>query len=354
MDPSPSIGKIFGIDIELHWTFILLLLLTLLISFYVFLLIVLLFICVLLHELAHSVTSIRNGIKVKRIVLLPIGGASIIDDISIDPRIEFNIAIAGPIMSLFLAGLFGIFAIFSPIGIIRETMQIMFEMNLLLGAFNLLPAFPMDGGRVFRSYLQRKRDFYKATEITVSVSKYLMGIIVIGTFAFLIFGTSFSFSYREFVALWDLIIVMFLYNGAEAEEESAKIKKETKGLKLRNAITKHYIFVKPEASIEHIYARILKEQEHTVITKIDGSYAYIDLYKKRNQPIAHAKDAAVPIMSMNANTPLSDALYQMGNNNANIVAVVTKGNKLLGIATISSIQSIISLHMLSKGRKGKL
>ncbi len=76
---SLGIGKIFGIEIELHWTFLLLLLFTLLISTFVFILIVLLFVCVLIHELAHSITSLRNGIKVKKIILLPIGGASIIE-----------------------------------------------------------------------------------------------------------------------------------------------------------------------------------------------------------------------------------------------------------------------------------
>ena len=71
---SPYIGSISGIKIQLHWSFVLLLVFSLVLSFYLFAVIVLLFVCVLLHELAHSITSKRNGIGVKKIILLPIGG----------------------------------------------------------------------------------------------------------------------------------------------------------------------------------------------------------------------------------------------------------------------------------------
>ena len=77
-DFSPHIGRIFGIDVELHWSFLLLLIVILLLSFYFFVLWVLLFLFVLLHELVHSVTSIRNGVKVKKIVLYPFVGGSVI------------------------------------------------------------------------------------------------------------------------------------------------------------------------------------------------------------------------------------------------------------------------------------
>lgn len=354
MDLSPTIGKVYGIEVELHWTFILLLVFTLLISLYVFLLIVLLFVCVLIHELAHSVTSIKNGIKVRKIVLLPIGGASIIDEAKIDPRLEFNIAIAGPIMSLFLGGVFGLLAIISPPGIILETMQLMFEMNILLGVFNLLPAFPMDGGRVFRSYLQRKRSYYEATMLTVKVSKYMVGAIFVGTFAFLIFGSSFSFSYREFVTMWNLIIVMFLYSGAQAEEEGALIKKETSGLHLEDAVTKHYLLVKPNMELGELYRKLIKSGVHLAITKIGREYAFAEVYNKKVKNAIFVKDVATIIPAADAHMPLADALSFMENRNAGIVAVIKK-KRFIGVATISSIQTIISLHMLSKqkARKGE-
>jgi len=354
MNTSPTIGKIFGIEVELHWTFILLLVFTLLISLYVFILIVLLFICVLLHELAHSITSIRNGIKVSKIILLPIGGMSVIDDVKINPKAEFNIAIAGPIMSLFLGGVFGIITTLLQPGILLQTMQIMFLMNILLGLFNLLPAFPMDGGRVFRSFLQRKRSYYDATMLTVKVSKYLMGIILIATFVFVATGSSFSLSYREFIALWNIIIVMFLYSGAQAEAESVEIKKSTSGLHLGDAASKHFLLVKPEMSMQELYRELLEKKEHIVITRLGKAYALVELYRRgRARNAVYVKDASTPIPSLNAGMHLADALSIMQSRGSSVVAVV-KGNRLIGIATPNSIESIISLHLLSKSKEGKL
>ncbi|HVA83044.1 MAG TPA: site-2 protease family protein, partial [Candidatus Aquilonibacter sp.] len=185
---SPSIGKFDGISIELHWTFVLLLLFSLLISTFFFLVILLLFVCVLIHELAHSVTARRNKIAVRKIILLPIGGASIIDDVKIDPRLELNIALAGPVMSLFLGFVFGALSTITPPGDLTLLAQSLFELNIFMGVFNLLPAFPMDGGRVFRSYLQRTKTYFDATMLTVKISKYLMGLIILATFAFVAFA----------------------------------------------------------------------------------------------------------------------------------------------------------------------
>ncbi|MEM3180976.1 MAG: site-2 protease family protein, partial [Candidatus Micrarchaeaceae archaeon] len=194
---SPKIGKIFGVDIELHWLSILFLLLFLFISLYLFLLMLLLLVSVLLHELAHSVTSIRNKIKVSKIILiLPIGGLSVLDKININPKIEFNIAVAGPIMSIFIGSAFGVLVPFTPPGIITQIFQFMFEINILLGVLNLLPAFPTDGGRVFRSYLERKHNFYDATMLTVKTSKAIMYALVIGALAYVLIISS-SFYYKE-------------------------------------------------------------------------------------------------------------------------------------------------------------
>src|SRR5271170_3744124 len=112
VDLSPKIGSIGGIDIQLHWTFIMLLIFILFLSFYLFVIWVLLFVCVLIHELVHSITSKRNGIKVKKIVLYPLGGGSIIDFEKVSPEIEFRISIVGPIASLLIAMIVGILTIY--------------------------------------------------------------------------------------------------------------------------------------------------------------------------------------------------------------------------------------------------
>ncbi len=350
MADSISIGSIFGIKISLHWTFILLLLFALFISAYFFLLMVVLFVCVLIHELAHSVTSKRNGINVKSIILLPIGGASIMDITDISPRLEFNIAIVGPLMSLALGFIFGFLSIFAPPGIILEVFQFLFEINILLGVFNLLPAFPMDGGRVFRAWEQRKHTFFEATMITVKVSKYLMAAIIVATLAFVLFWTSESLSYRLFLALWDFIIVIFLYGGAQAEEQNVIVKENTKGLTVRDVLSKGFIYVGENTKLHELYSMVKRSGSHIVITRIGDDYAFVDLMKGlKRRGVNTAREIAISIPRVSVRTSAYDAMNALSNANSSIAAVVS-GRRLVGIVTSSHLQTLISLHMLHKSK----
>ena len=343
-----SIGRLFGIDISLHWTFILLILFVLFISLYLSLLIILLFVCVLLHELAHSITSLRNGIKVKKIMLLPIGGASIIDTVNIDPKVEFNIAIVGPIMSLFLGGISGIAVLFSPPGMITQILQFLFEINILLGVFNLLPVFPMDGGRVFRSYLQKRHNFFDATMLTIKASEYIMVLIVLGTIGFAAFATSYSFSYREFMVVWDLIIVMFLYGGVQAERENAIIKRDTKGLYVGEAKSRSFVFVRADRKISYLYKLMKKYGEHLMITKIGSEFAIVDIFKKEKMKNAvYVRDVARIIPKISSSTGVADALSKMESTESGIMAVISRG-KLTGVVTSAQLQAFITLHLASR------
>ncbi len=354
MADAYKIGRIWGIDIELHWTFIGLLLLTLWLSLpsgFLFLLIVLLFACVLIHELSHSFVSLVNNVRVSRIVLLPLGGVSIIDISEIDPRIEFNIAVAGPLMSLLLGALFGFLAVFSPPGVVTEVLQFLFEINILLGVFNLLPAFPTDGGRVFRSYLERKYNEYTATMMTIKASNIVMGLFIAGTFVFVLLINA-PFYYKEFVFLWNLLIVFFLYNGAQQEKQTMEIKRESKGVRLSNLASKHFVLVKPSSNVQELYNAVKQTREHLLITKLDGGYAYVNLLRKEKlKPDLWARDMAIKIPSVDVNENIVDALESMESNESGIAAVTRRG-RLVGVVTLSHIQAFLSLHIL-RARKGK-
>ena len=351
-DASFRMGKLFGVEVELHWTFIALMLITLLLSPYAFILIALLFICVLIHELLHSIVSMRNGIKVKKIVLLPIGGASIIDKVSIPAEVEFNVAIAGPLMSLLLGAIFGVLVVVAPPGLPNQILQFLFEINILLGVFNLLPAFPTDGGRVFRSYLERRYDEYNATLLTVKASKYVMVAFVLGTLIF-VAVTSSPLYYKEFVFLWNLLIVFFLYGGAEAEQDMNEIRKESKGITLRDVVSKRYAFVTPDKSMKDLYGIVKRTREHLLITKIGDSYAYVSLMERKKLKGAMvARDISISIPHIGANEGIVDALELMESGESGILAV-TKNGKLLGIVTLPHLRTFLSLHIVNKSRKEK-
>jgi len=133
---------------------------------------------VLAHELGHSLVARRFGIRVSRITLSPIGGVAWMEEIPEDGRIEGLVAIAGPATN------FAIAAITAPLCLIPWALQPVIVwflgINLALGIFNLVPAFPMDGGRILRAFLARKGDYLRATEQAVGVAKYLalaMGVL---------------------------------------------------------------------------------------------------------------------------------------------------------------------------------
>ena len=147
---------------------------------------ILMFVCVTLHEFGHAIAASRFGVRVPRIVLLPIGGMAEMESIPRRPRDEIIIALAGPAVNYVIVALLLVFVRFpqgydwlyvelSPVGMAR----FLVIANLMMGLFNLIPAFPMDGGRVLRALLAMRTSYLKATRIAVGLGKLvaLAGIV---------------------------------------------------------------------------------------------------------------------------------------------------------------------------------
>ncbi|HLZ08318.1 MAG TPA: site-2 protease family protein [Chloroflexota bacterium] len=195
---SFKLFQIKGIDVKIHLTFVLILLWVAYdwgtsggagIRGAAFGLVatILLFACITLHEIAHSLVALRFGIRVHDILLLPIGGVSQIEDMPDKPSQELAIAVAGPVVSFAIAAvLFGVLYLAGrPSSISLDLAQFSISpswtgmltylaaANLLLGLFNILPAFPMDGGRILRALLAMRLDYAKATTIAASIGQAL-------------------------------------------------------------------------------------------------------------------------------------------------------------------------------------
>jgi Zn-dependent protease len=353
---SPTIGKIDGIPIELHWTFLALLLVILILSLYLFVVWVLLFVCVLAHELVHSITSKRNGIPVKKIVLYPFGGGSIIDFEKVKPDTEFRISIVGPISSLLLAAVFGIANIFAPAGAIGSTLQILFVLNLFLGVFNLLPWLPLDGGRALRSYLQKKKSHYEATKLAVKSSNIITVLFIAGTILFVIFVKGYSATYREFIVFVDVIIAMFIYSGAQAELQVATMRENTADLKVADATTKNYVLMK-NTKTKGLYDTLLKNKTSIVLFKNGKkvkilSNAALQKSLKKQSPTNNTNDISVAIPVVQYDMGLYSAIERMRMGDSGVAAVV-KGNKICGVLLAQHIESIMALHMSKKKEESK-
>ena len=273
MKLSFKIGSAWGIPIELHLTFILLILAVLGLTIYYsqiysFILIVFLFVFVLFHELAHSVIARRNNIKVRKIVLYPIGGVSEIEEIPENPSIEWRMAVAGPLTSIVIgAALVGInyvlpFKIptFSASTIILSTGNLLLDLgylNLLLGAFNLIPAFPMDGGRVFRALLAERVNFTDATKYASYIGR-AFGIILV------VIGFFFNFFY--------ILIGLFIYIGASEEAEQTIISTALASVRAKDVMQSEVGSVRPDQTIAEALEIMFKARYHDALVEKEGVF----------------------------------------------------------------------------------
>lgn len=188
------------------------------------------FICVVLHELGHAAAARRFGIQVPRILLLPIGGMAQMESMPRTPRKEFVIAIAGPAVNFLIIGVLMIFAPFpsedigdfvgSFLGLSSvepdlRWPQFLMAVNLLMGCFNLLPVFPMDGGRVLRSLLVTRLPYVKATFVAATVAKVLAGL---GILAALFWYTPPRFQMA--------VLFVFIFFAGEAEYRMVRRQEE--------------------------------------------------------------------------------------------------------------------------------
>jgi Zn-dependent protease len=189
------IAKVFGINLYIHWTFWLLPLWIVffghesgIVSLWMHLLLIAaLFGCIVLHELGHALTARHFGIGTRSITLSPLGGIAQLERMSHKPWEEFCIAIAGPLVNVAIAGVLG-FALFAGLGIdaqILETLPgtfvgMLLLVNIVMVVFNMIPAFPMDGGRVLRAILASWMGLLQGTRVAVTVGTIFAVLIGLG------------------------------------------------------------------------------------------------------------------------------------------------------------------------------
>lgn len=241
-----KIGTVMGIPIRLHFSwFIIFGLITWSLSSYYFpevapdlpvasywlkgaLASLLLFASVAFHEMAHSYVAQRYRMKIVSITLFIFGGVAQMKGEPSHPKAEFQIAIAGPLSSFFLSLVFFLLSLSTPTGT-SALFYYLARINLILGLFNLIPGFPMDGGRVLRSILwKRKKDYFSATQKASSVGKKVA--------LFFVFFGLFSFFTGFPGGLWFLLIGWFIYTAAQSSYQQATLQETLGGIKVKDAM----------------------------------------------------------------------------------------------------------------------
>ncbi len=283
MNWSITLGTIKGIEIKVHLTFLLVILWAaveggvgtggeLRGALFGVLFILILFVCVVLHELGHSLQAMKYGVKVKNITLLPIGGVAQMDSIPEKPGRELSVALAGPTVNFVIAGILGlVLLVMRQAGLMADWNDLLYQplsgnwrkmlfslliANLALGCFNLIPAFPMDGGRVLRSLLALRLDYLQATRIAVDVGRVLA--VLLGFIGLL--SGNFTLT----------LIGVFVFAGASQENKIARVKNVLRELRVSQVFSEGVWTISPHTSLTYVLTLILRGRQADFPVVEDG------------------------------------------------------------------------------------
>ena len=348
-----KLGKFAGIDVYIHATFLLLIgwvgyshwlehrdwgqVLT------GILFILALFACVILHEYGHALTARRYGIKTRDITLYPIGGVARLERMPEKPIEELWVALMGPAVNVVIAaGLFAYLFLTSSLVPLTELtvasgsfLERLMTVNISLVLFNLIPAFPMDGGRVLRALLAMRMDYVRATQIAANIGQgmaFLLGFIGLFSNPFLLF------------------IAFFVWIGASQEASMVQMKNAISGIPVGRAMLTDYKSLSPRDPLSRMAQLILSGSQHDfpVIEndRVIGVVTRDDFLAALTQ---HGQNVAVSSI-MRGNLPEVDS-YEMVENalvriqESGVPALpVTQSGSLVGIVTAENITEFLMIR----------
>ncbi len=257
---SWKIGRLAGINLYMHATFLLLILFVMFVywtdghsiakSMVGVGFVLVIFACIVFHELGHALTARKYGVQTRDIVLLPIGGVARLERMPEKPREELWVALAGPAVNVVIAGILlaalvaaGVHLQWSDLrGVGGNFIENVMVVNLWLVGFNLLPAFPMDGGRVLRALLASRMEPARATQLAARVGKAMA----------LLFGVAGLFGDPFLV-----FIAIFVWMGADAEGSMALMKTSVVGVPVQQVMVKEFTTLRPDDSLARAAAHSL-------------------------------------------------------------------------------------------------
>lgn len=369
MAASVRIGTVLGIPIHLHVTFLIILplfafafavgtgsILGFVLGFgeldsdwvarYAFgaVAAVIFFATILAHELAHSYVAIRYGVRIKSITLMLFGGVASLEEIPRKPRQELVMAFAGPLTSISIglasyAGMKAI-ALASSDSVLFQGTELLLGLmafyNILLAGFNLLPAFPMDGGRMLRSYLATKMSHVEATRKAARAGRYFA--IAMG-----IFGI---FTFQIFL----ILIAFFVYTGAQEEERATVITDSLEGLSVRQIMTDAVQVVHPDTTLQQLLD-LMFSTHHMGFPVVDygvvGVVTLTDAQKvpKETVPFTRVKDIMTrDVVSVPPEMDAAQALMLMTGRNIGRLLVIDQG-RLVGVVTKKDFLRAVDIMM---------
>ena len=308
-----------------------------------------LFVSVALHELSHSFVALRYKLPISNITLFIFGGVAQMTGEPPSAKVEFRMAIAGPLSSIVLAGVF--FAVYSVLAdeVLRALFGYLAELNLVLGIFNLIPGFPMDGGRVVRAFLwSRSNDYFYATRKASSYGqKIALGFIILGVFS-IFAGLS--------GGLWLMLIGWFLYTAAQASYQQASLQEVLKGIKVENLMVRDFVNIPPGMTVSEVVNNYFLHYGYGgfPVTEDGGFLGFVTMKEVKDVPRDKWKDTTVSEIliphsrrwEISGDSDAMKALELMINEDKGRL-LVTENGKIAGIITRNGIAKY--MQIMGKG-----
>lgn len=308
-----------------------------------------LFVCVVLHEYGHALAARRYGIKTQDITLLPIGGVARLERMPDKPAQELVVAAAGPLVNVAIAGVLFIVMLFAGVTVPslglgwgnESFLEQLLTINIVLVLFNLIPAFPMDGGRILRALLASRMDYARATRYAALLGQGIAVLFAIAGF---------------FVNPLLVITALFIFMGAQGETEMAQQRSRMNGFTAAHAMRTNIRTLTPYESLSGAAYSMMSsaQQEYPIVEngQVVGMLTRETLLKGLQQfgesaPIAQAMRRNVT--TVDAGEPLARASETMQANEMVAVPVTNHGT-LVGMLTFDSIREFLMLQKAMRAR----
>ncbi|WP_277542309.1 site-2 protease family protein [Haloarcula laminariae] len=304
-----------------------------------------LFTGVVLHELGHSLVAIRFGFPIDSITLWLFGGVAQLTEMPEDWRQELAIAVAGPVVSVALGALsYVAFAVLPGTGSAAvESARFVFAylavMNVALAAFNMLPGFPMDGGRVLRALLARTRPYARATEIAAEVGKVFA--ILLGLFGLFVAGNIFLAG-----------LAFFIYVGAAGEARETTMRADLEGVQVRDVMTPaaHVTTVTPRVSVRELIETMFRERHTGYPVEVNGEVVGLVTLEDARAVRDVERDAytvgdvmTTELVTVAPELDVMDALSELQDNSVGRLVVTDAAGEFQGLLTRSDIMTALSI-----------
>ena len=306
----------------------------------------------LLHEVAHSVVALRNGLRIRSIVLLPLGGVSIMEDAAFaprkpDPAREIRISMAGPLLSLGVAAAAAV-VIQAAVPSLRlgarpwiysgSLLRSLVWTNIFLGLLNALPAYPLDGGRMLRAVLTRRMDYLLATRRAVTIGQaFAIVFFVLGMYN-----------------LWFTVVGLFIFVAAQLEERTIEFQSVLETVRMEDVMLTEFSTLSPADTLEHALSKAVHSlQDDFPVVRGNNMVGVISRQKildalrfGGNAYVQSVMNSAYDIAERGET--LASAFRKITSKNLSIIPVV-EGEHLVGIVTLQNLMH--SMGMLAESRK---